>query len=466
MFDSRWLSIKAARAFRKGECEMRLSRLLLLLSLPLWLPDMALAQAAAPARALPAAARLESLLQVANSGDAAALARALESERDGDVRTLLQVQLAAMRLDRAVLADARLRRLAASSPVPSLRRAALSILTSAAFAQGRYADAARTGAALLQLQRAAGETERAADTAQTLGIAQLLAAEPVLDRIEWRMPSGSAPARIDRVGLIRIDLAVNGQPQEAVFDTGANLSVLSASTARRLGVRMLTGDASVGNSVQSNVAVRLAIADHLEIAGAVLDHVAFLVIDDAALSFQVPGGTYSIPAILGFPEMRALGRIRMEPGRFTVESPYGRTSLHLSNLRAVENSLVVDGEVGGIAVPLHLDSGANPTHLTPAFAAAQPQVVAGLAQEDRRLAGAGGSSVGRAVRWRNVAVELAGRTTRLPDLMIDVSSQGEPSPYFGVVGADLLGRFASYTLDLKAMRLELGEPLAAASPTH
>jgi predicted aspartyl protease len=36
-----------------------------------------------------------------------------------------------------------------------------------------------------------------------------------------------------KVGLMRSDIAVDGHPQQAVIDTGASFSVLSATTAKR-----------------------------------------------------------------------------------------------------------------------------------------------------------------------------------------------------------------------------------------
>ena len=56
--------------------------------------------------------------------------------------------------------------------------------------------------------------------------------------------------------------------------------------------------------------IRVGIADRLTIAGATLRNVPFLIIDDAQLTFPVPGG-YDIKAIIGLPVMRALGRMRM-----------------------------------------------------------------------------------------------------------------------------------------------------------
>lgn len=167
------------------------------------------------------------------------------------------------------------------------------------------------------------------------------------------------PAGPDKVGLTRITFSVNGRSQEAVVDTGANLSVLSAAAARRLGVTVLEGGTDVGNGVQGTVPTRVGIAARIEIAGTVMTDVPFLIIEDANLTFpQVPGG-YHIPAIIGLPELRALGRVRIEQaGRFVVLPP---AEAGAPNLVASGNDLFAEVSIDGRPVPLHLDTGENQT---------------------------------------------------------------------------------------------------------
>jgi predicted aspartyl protease len=359
-----------------------------------------------------------------------------------------------------VSADRRLRALAAPGSPRELRRAALTILGSASFSSGDYAETARLSGALEQLLTQAGDAEAAGVTAMTRRIAELLAAEP-RQRLEAPLNIGRSAARRDVAGLMRVDVAVNGVRQDAVFDTGANLSVLSASTAQRLGLRMLEGSASVGNSVRSTVPVRLGIADRLEIGGNVLRNVAFLIIEDAALSFG-PGGAYKIPAIIGYPVMQPLVRFRMEQDAFVVERA-GPTAAGPPNLAVAASEMFVAAKLGGVEVPLYLDTGANPSHLNPPFVALHPEPFTGLVAEERQRSGAGGSTSDQAVRWPNVPMEIAGRANRVPSLIVGMGGEAKPSSRYGVIGADLLARFASYTIDFRHMRLDLGEPVPAAA---
>jgi predicted aspartyl protease len=374
---------------------------------------------------------------------------------------LLRARLAAARYDPAVARDPALARLALSGDRP-LRDAALSILTSASFAGGDYRAAETWGRRLAQAQAARGDAEGAAGTERAWRLAALLAASPA-QTLEGAVGAGETAARLDRVGLPRIDIAVNGMGQEAVFDTGANLSVLSAETARRLGVRLLDGASNVGNGVQGIVPIRAGIADRLTIAGATLRNVPFLIIEGAQLTFPVPGG-YDIKAIIGLPVMRALGRMRMVAGggRFALLAP-SEAQPALPNMVASGNNVFVAVAVDGREVPMHLDTGANPTRLSALYARAHPEAVAALPRRQTGLASAGGAVMANVATWPNAPLALAGRTLVLPSLQVALPSASGPAPRFmGVLGSDVLTRFESYMLDFRAMRLELGAPVQAA----
>lgn len=415
------------------------------------------AQAQAQAPASPPA--IEAAFEAADRGDLGPVEMALGTA-GGDSAALLRARLAAARYDPAVGRDPALARLALSGERP-LRDAALSILTSASFAAGDYRAAEAWGRRLAQAQTARGDSEDAANTERAWRLAALLAGSPALS-VEGAIGEGSTPARVDRVGLPRIDVAVNNMAQEAVFDTGANLSVLSAETARRLGVRLLDGASNVGNGVQGTVPIRVGIADRLTIAGATLRNVPFLIIEDAQLTFPVPGG-YDIKAIIGLPVMRALGRMRIEQaGRFTLLPP-AEAQPAPPNMSASGNNIFVTVAVDGGDVPMHLDTGANRSSLSALYARAHPEAVAALARRTAGMASAGGARLASVATWPNAPLALAGRTLVLPSLEIGLPSAEGPAPRFiGVLGSDVLRAFESYALDFGAMRLELGAPVQAA----
>lgn len=421
-----------------------------------WLP-------AGTARAETAPPALDPVFAATSRGDIAPLRRALAGA-EGDAAVILRAELAAARLDPAAADDPALRRIAAGAD-PALRRAALAVIAPVAFVNGDYAEAMRAGRELEALLSAAGEAEQAEDAGQMWRLAELLAGRPG-QRVEGEVQGRTIPTRVDRVGLPRIDVAVNGLSEEAVFDTGANLSVLSASTAQRLGVTVLERSADVSNGVEGTVPVRIGIAARLEIAGTVLTNVPFLIIDDANLTFPLPGG-YDIKAIVGLPVMRALGRFRVESaaGRFTVLPGAART-IGASNLIASGNNLFVEVGVDGRVMPLHLDTGANQTTLGARYAADNPDAVAALATSQVRNASAGGTRDSQLATWANAPLMLAGRVLVMPQLPVTLPAEGVRPRFYGTLGSNVLRMFDDYTIDFATMRLDLGSPIPATAGTR
>jgi predicted aspartyl protease len=414
---------------------------------------------AAQAHAQTTAPDVEALLDAVERGEVAPIDRALAGPLPADTAALLRAARAATRYDTAAAAEPALARLAAGRD-PALRRAALSVLTSAAFATGDYAGAARSGRLLEEALRAAGKTHEAEGVSRTWRLAVLLAGRP--GQTGTPVP-GSAEVQRDAVGMNRMAIAVNGTNLDSVIDTGAGLSVLSAGTARALGINPVEGGVDVGNSVDSTVAVRVAIVDRLEIAGNVLRNVPFLIVADEALSFTLPTGRYEIKAILGLPVLRALGRVRIEAaGRFAVLGPAPAGEGGAQNLYGVGDSIFIDASLGGRMVALQLDTGANRSSLTARYAAANAAQVAALATRNAQSQGAGGARTQAVARWTDVPVAVGGRELILPEISIALPEAGSPPPELnGMLGQDVLRRFDSYVMDFQAMRLSLGAPLAA-----
>ena len=404
---------------------------------------------------------LDASFEAAERGDLVPIERALASTDSPETRALLRARLAAARLDPGAAEDPVVRRIAASGGDAAQRRAALAVVTATAFGNGQYEEAAVAAEALERALTQAGRAREAEEVGRTGALARLLVGQPI-QSVEGGVRAGEVPAHYDRVGLPRISVTINGEAQEAVVDTGANLSVLSRDTARRLGIEILDAQTRVGNGVDGTVPVRVGIADRLEIAGTTFRNVSFLIIDDEHLTFPLPGG-YDILAIVGFPVLRALERVRFDDaGRFAV-LPADEGARQPSNLRASGNDLFVEVRVAGERVPLHLDTGANQTALSARYAEAHPDVGEGLEISESRQASAGGTRLTRVATWRNVPIELAGRRFNLPEVPLTLPSE-EPMPrFYGTLGSNALRAFESYTIDFASMRLELGAPVASAA---
>ena len=371
---------------------------------------------------------------------------------------LLKARLAALRLDTRAANRALTEYVAARDP--DLRRQAIAstIRANIDFAAGDYARSALSLEAWLRVPEQFRQRGDATGNAETLAVARLLASEPrqSLDGKAF----GTTPTLRDRAGLVRASATINGLVQEAVLDTGANLSVVSASTAKRLGLRILDGAATVGNSTNEHLATKVAIADRLTIAGATLSHVAFLVLDDAQLAFPIEGG-YRIDAIIGFPVFRALARVRFDRSGGIATGTAAGPSENTDNLRAEGSDLYVLARVNGIQTALHLDTGATTSSLTSRFAKLHASLVAGLEVASTQVMGAGAKAITRrTAAWKPAAISIGGRTIEFPQIEVSLDPPaGAQERRSGVIGQDVLSGFQSYVVDFDSMSIDLGAPL-------
>jgi len=414
--------------------------------------------AAEPATAAPQASispALEQSLDDAEAGDVFALERLGTASADARMTAIADARIAAARL-RAEEAIALAGPIAHDADAPPAHRArAFAVLADAAFTAGDYADAASAADGWQDALKRNNAPPKERDDAQRLGaLAHALATAP-RQATQSLTPSPAATRR-DKVGLSRADATVNGHVQEAVLDTGAGLSVVSQSTATRLGLRMLDAAATIDSASRDAVPTRIGVADRFAFAGLELRNVAFLVLDDKQLELPVPGG-YTIDAIIGFPVLREFKRLRFERSGSLVPEPASKQDAGTENLRIVSSALYVQAKLRDVPVALHLDTGGPRSFLSSRFTQRHPHFADALPQHDERMAGAGGATVRRVARIPGAVLELAGTRATLPELaLVTMDGDEVQAQNFGLMGGDVLDQFDSWTVDFERMTFELG----------
>jgi len=411
-----------------------------------------------PTHSIPAA--FEQALDDADAGDVFALERLGTASPDARMTAIAKARIAAARLKAREAIDL-------ASPVarddaapPAHRARAFAVLADAAFTAGDYGDAASAADGWQQALTQNNAPQKEREDAQRLGaLAHALSTAP--RQTTQALKPGAAVTRRDKVGLSRADAIVNGHVQEAVLDTGAGLSVVSQSTATRLGLRILDAAATIDSASRDGVPTRIGIADTFAFAGLELRNVAFLVLEDKQLELPVPGG-YTIEAIIGFPVLREFRRLRFQRSGSMVPEPAVQERAAKENLRIVASALYVEAQLRDVPVALHLDTGGPHSFLSSRFAQRHPHFADALPQQDERMAGAGGSTTRRVARIPGAVLELAGSRATLPELAI-VMKDGEEvqAQNFGLMGGDVLDQFDSWTVDFDRMTFELGAPVAA-----
>ena len=412
-----------------------------------------IAPAPAAASAAVQADALDAAILSARIGATAPLERLLAgADLEPAARALGEVQLAAIRIGGAGPGAALARYFALADQDRTRRARAHEIAAEVAFSAEDYGEAIRQADAFLSLKpdRPAKQLDSMRQTRQ---VAAILAAAPAqnVSRIEARRTTQGAR---DKVGLLRVPMKVGEAQAQAVVDTGANVSVVSAATANRLGLRMLDGEAAVGNSIGSDVPVRVGIAARLEVAGATLHNVPFAVLADSALDFPMVPGGYAIEAIVGLPVLRALGRVTFGPNdHLTIEAPPNRPA-GAPNLLLIGNDPYAEVVIAGRSHPLFVDTGAVSSTLYRRFVAERPDLRPVDAGKTQGKGGVGGTTNVRVASLGPLPIAIGGAAAEMKTIDVELADDANAEERYGVLGNDILRAFKSVTFDFRRGTLE------------
>lgn len=275
-----------------------------------------------------------------------------------------------------------------------------------------------------------------------------------------RETPGSLPITDAAEGVIRVPVKINGKWRGAMVDTGASYSTISASVAKRSGIRMLSHAATVGSSTERAVGVRLGIAKRLRFGNAMLENVVFIVMPDSA--WGIPP-SFGVNAIIGMPVLLALGRLEFAnsgPATLSYGVPRGeltaQAGIHSNILLAGLEPLVIV-RVPGAAKPLRmvLDTGANHTHFTRNVIADSPMLSVHAEPYVWHFGGMGGVvTQRRALRLPQVRLTIGETPIVLKNVVVSSDTSAASD---GVIGEDIFRQNVRWIMDFTTMTLAVGK---------
>jgi hypothetical protein len=262
--------------------------------------------------------------------------------------------------------------------------------------------------------------------------------------------------RKDQIGLLLLQVNSGKDSSELVFDTGANISVITETTAKKLhmqvyAVRLDLGAGTTGQTIQSS----LAVADSLWLGPILLRHVVFLLLPDDMLYFKQ--ANYHQQGIIGEPLMAQLKQLIFY-GNGRLEIPLNPVSSPYSNLALDGAMPIVEYEVKGQRLPFRFDCGASTSVLyAPFYHRFKDLVKANGKPYQLRTGGVGGTiNTTDAFQLSNLAIGVSNRTFTIPKINVRTTPVGEePDLFYGNMGLDMFGHFQQLTIDFTAMSLEV-----------
>ncbi|AOC97157.1 hypothetical protein BB050_04079 [Flavobacterium anhuiense] len=306
----------------------------------------------------------------------------------------------------------------------------------------------------------------------TMKFQQRFTKEELQDEINtqqiWKTLRGTRPQSIDKftkitvaavkdkAGLITTEVKAKDTVSHFVFDTGAGISCITESIAKKMGVKILPDhNISVESFTGQKNKVRIGVASEINLGELKIDNAVFLVYPDKAFTFA--DGAYVINGIIGFPIIKELGTITFEKDKLTFskesESGANEKNLFVDELRAI-----VMLKYKNKTLPFNFDSGAKVSLFNKAFYETFKTDLDSIGTlETTKTSSAGAEVVSTEVLvLKDQSISLGNKTIQLPKMEIapkDYGVYGEVN--YGNIGQDILGQFKKVVISFDGNYLKL-----------
>jgi hypothetical protein len=258
----------------------------------------------------------------------------------------------------------------------------------------------------------------------------------------------------DIAGLWNVPVTSGDSTYSFVFDSGAGLSTITESYAKKLGLTIMEGATLpvaagiTGLPTQS----KLGLAPELRIKDIVVKNCIFLVFPDSSLSFA--NGAYKINGIVGFPVIREMNKLHFAGDELLVTKP------GLSRIdRIIGNNLMIDQlkpvvfmsyDKSGL-LPFTLDFGATQTVFSDVFYKRfQKKLDKEGTSAKGRFAGASGAKEFDIVKVPSLKLSCAGKNIFLKDAQVSKELlHTNDNVYYGNIGQDVIKQFKRMVISFK-----------------
>jgi hypothetical protein len=259
----------------------------------------------------------------------------------------------------------------------------------------------------------------------------------------------------DKIGLIEIPITSHGSLFQGIFDTRANISSISRTYARKLGLRMLDVTYEEGSGITGiKFNTGMGIADSLFIGNILVRNVIFQVMPDEIL-YLAPV-QFSLNIILGFPVIEQLEEVQIfRDGRIIIPLNPSSSSL---------NNLVIDGLDPVISIRtenddtlgFYFDSGATSTELFSTFYRKYRAKIQREAKSDSaENGGAGGVVKTKVYDLDSLNMYIGDQKMTLKKVAVLIDPIGNMSEkFYGNIGQDFISQSKELILNFRNMYIE------------
>lgn len=254
----------------------------------------------------------------------------------------------------------------------------------------------------------------------------------------------------EEVGLT-VPTEINGTAKEyLIFDTGANISTITESLAKKLKLKIITAQIIVGSITGEKVKARLGVAKKLRLGNVLVENVVFLVFPDNALyiepiSFQMKG-------LIGFPLIAALCEITWTKNK-EILIPANPAKKAKQNLALINLTPLIEGHYQGKRLIFGFDTGAsNSSFYQPFFKSFETEIRKIGTEKLEKISGVGGSKEIKSYLLKDFKMNFAGKEANFPKVEVLTEKTTSLSEFvYGNIGRDLIDQFETMTMNFQTM---------------
>lgn len=334
----------------------------------------------------------------------------------------------------------------------SLRKALLNLEADNAIKNYRYQKAADTYRSIITYCKT--DSAERADLENSIALWGAIAEVPQQQII--RHQTAILHWQKDKIGLLQVPVRRGTDTCDLVFDTGANISVITESSAKKLHMRVYPvkldlGAGTTGQTVQSS----LAVADTLWLGPVLMRHVVFLLLPDDMLVFKQ--AAYRQQGIIGEPLIAQLKQMSFyQDGR--LEIPLNPLANQDSNMALDGAMPIVEYTVNGLHLPFRFDSGASTSVLYEPFYKRFEKLIRASGKPYKlRTGGVGGTiNTAEAFKLPEISLKVNSKAFTIREISVRTTPVGmKPDLFYGNMGLDIFGDFQKLTIDFTSMRLDV-----------
>jgi predicted aspartyl protease len=262
----------------------------------------------------------------------------------------------------------------------------------------------------------------------------------------------SVQMKKDIAGLWNIPVTIAGDENYFVFDTGANVSVITESLAKKLGIKIINTEIKVGTATDIKVNSKAGICSEMHIGNIKFSNVALLILPDSALTF---GSFYKITGIIGIPVIKAMREIKINNDNLLTVSDAKGTGKY-TNFCFDGYTPVIQMVHDSDSLSFIFDSGAGKTMFyKPYFNLYKSEIEKNYELTDITVGGAGGMKKVKGYHLKNIKLSTGNSGTELDKSALIIENMKKRNSYFyGNLGQDYITKFSEIIINYNDMYIE------------